>query len=228
MKIGKSNFLKRCHLIALASILTTGPAFAASIAIVNHSFEAAGLADNDATLDTPFGWSKTGVSGIFDPGASFFLSTSALNSNPITAGNLGDMHGTDAVFSNGAAEFQQTLGTTMVLGWEYTLTVAVGYRDVGAFDFGGYRLELLAGGNVVATTGNVATTPLGTFTDASLIYTAQAGDSGALGIRLINLGNGANGQITDFDNVRLDAVPEPSSAILAGLAALPLVLRRRK
>jgi hypothetical protein len=138
------------------------------------------------------------------------------------------MHGTDAVFSNGAAQFEQTLGTTITLGMQYTLTVAVGYRDVGTFDFGGFRLELLAGGNVVATTGNVASTPLGTFTDSSLTYTAQAGDSGALGIRLINLGNGSNGQIADFDNVRLDAVPEPSSAVLAGLAGLALFLRRRK
>jgi hypothetical protein len=72
----------------------------------------------------------------------------------------------------------------------------------------------------------------GTFLDYSTTYTYSAADSGLVGqalmIRFLEIDNPGNAQAeVDIDNVRL--VPEPSSGMLlmAGLAALAVMRRRR-
>jgi hypothetical protein len=59
----------------------------------------------------------------------------------------------------------------------------------------------------------------------SLSFTAQAGNTGLIGIRL---GLPARSLYADFDNVRLtSSVPEPAAAVLMALGLAALARRRR-
>ncbi|MDG1357598.1 MAG: PEP-CTERM sorting domain-containing protein, partial [Akkermansiaceae bacterium] len=110
----------------------------------------------------------------------------------------------------------------------YTMTVAIGDHDAGGRPgFSGYDIRLLAGGSTVASISSTTTPGDGTFTDVSFSYTAQAGDSGLLGIELQEI-NGGSGKAVDFDNVRLSFVPEPSSTALLGLGGLAFIFRRKR
>jgi hypothetical protein len=135
----------------------------------------------------------------------------------------------------------QELGATLAANTRYTLRVEVGNIQSCAglvapylsfFDldgFPGYRIQLLAGGVVIAEdTGSVAPGE-GVFETATLVHTTgsdpeQEGEP--LEIRLVNefapdVG-GVDGLEVDFDDVRLDASPAaavPLGPALGGLAA---------
>ena len=106
----------------------------------------------------------------------------------------------------------------------------------------------LASGDLLASTianSGALATPFtsggidgGTMQDRSFSYTVLAGDlsrSGNVGVLLAALGQynstlnglGSSGNQAFFDNVRLDIVPEPSTALLGGLGILALLRRRR-
>lgn len=131
---------------------------------------------------------------------------------------------------------QQTLATTVQPFTQYTLTVDVGNfapedSPTPTFDFAGfpgYRVELLAGGSVIASDNNTLAPAEGEFLTSTVTFTTGANPgSGSLGIRLLNL-NGPGIEV-NFDDVRLDAtaVPEPSAVVLVAAAGL-VVLRRRR
>ena len=99
--------------------------------------------------------------------------------------------------------------------------------------FAGYLIELLSGGSVIASvSSSTSSGGAGTFSDATLSYTAQAADPiGLLGISIgvLNFGH------LDIDNVRLDAsmsgqgqVPEPSTLLLFGTGLGVAAYRRRR
>jgi hypothetical protein len=91
------------------------------------------------------------------------------------------------------------------------------------FQFGGfpnYRIDLLAGTNVLASDNNTLLLDEGRFLTSTVAVSTGnnhplAGQT--LGIRLVNLNN-APGIEVNFDNVRLDASPVPRPTVIAGLS----------
>ena len=186
-------------------ILLAGSAYATPVSITNHSFENPVLADGGIDQGVIAGWTKSGgATGLLNVSSSFYTSDDGIDTNP-SGGAVGDMDGKQVFFfaSNGSRNITQTLGNSIVTGKQYTLIVAVGDRDTGSRQgFAGYDIRLLAGGNVVASKAEIVSPANGTFTDVSLVYVAQAGDSGVLSLYIGTADAGA-GNALEVDNVRL-------------------------
>lgn len=143
-------------------------------------------------------------------------------------------------FSIAEAGFQQVLPSTLEVSTRYTLSVDVGNFDPGSGSapwdftgFPGYRVDLLAGGVVLASDNNTLMPAEGRFLTSTISYTVGASHTNAgqaLAIRLVSL-NGTGVEV-NFDNVLLDAtaVPEPSSIsmVVLGLAFLCLGVRLKR
>jgi len=222
----------------------------ASIPIVNAGFEdnSVGIPYNEFTFGPPAGWSLHDPNGITNGGAGpiYYLGTLT----PFEPDPVGQP-GVFVNFPEGAAEgirvaiafnfagsggqgeygLQQTLSATLEPFTAYTLRVEIGNIASGTamdgqfFDldgFPGYRVDLLAGGAVIAqdanslagaiAEGQFATSTVNLVTGASH---AQMGQP--LAIRLVNLNivdpkfPSANLEV-DFDDVRLDAISTLSVA----------------
>ena len=134
---------------------------------------------------------------------------------------------------------QQTLTDTLQAGLRYTLEVSVGNitPDGGPWNFAGfpgYRVDLLAGGQVVASDNNTLLPGEGVFLESTVSVVVGADHlllGQPLGIRLVSL-DGPSGIEVNFDNVRLNAVavPEPATSGLAaaGLLGVLTVWNRRR
>jgi HpiC1 cyclase len=153
----------------------------------------------------------------------------------------------------GSAEYgvEQTLGDTLDAETLYTLEVEVGniascaglvapYQSL--FDlrgFPGYRIQVRAGGVLLAENTNTLTLADGEFATATLAFATDAAPAQlgqALVVRLINRNQpgvaGVDGLEVDFDDVRLDATPLPESpmphaVVLPVSAVLLMGLARR-
>ena len=247
-------------------IAAAAPAFALAqtmaIPVANHSFEADLAPDGGFPVVIPASWSlydpglivdqATNAVGVLNPtGTDFFT-----NPNAVPDGRnaaliyLEQEAGTTAV--GDPVGLFQSLGTLLQAHTRYTLSVDVGniasgtglgaYSGFGFADlssFPGYRLELLAGGAVIAFDHNSQTIAEGQFGTATVLAQigaehAQLGQ--ALGIRLINLNATGNlnerGREVDFDQVRLiaAAVPEPATYALwlGGISLLAFWGRNRR
>lgn len=177
-------------------------------------------------------------------GGTYFIGT--LQPSPPTNFTLGAPEGTrvgiafNFAGSGGQGEygFSQTLSETLQANTTYQLDVGIGNIASGTAlsgtffnldGFPGYRVDLLAGGVVLAQDNNTFAGVVGEgdFLDSSITFNsgashAQLGQS--LQIRLVNLNvvdagsPGADLEV-DFDNIRLDAfttaVPEPSGRLLS-------------
>jgi hypothetical protein len=133
--------------------------------------------------------------------------------------------------SGGVGEYGlvQTLGATLAADTTYTLEVEVGniasgFAVSGEFfpldGFPGYRVELLAGGVVVASDDNTlaGTIPEGEFATSTVVLVTDGAPAQLglpLGVRLVNLNVvdpafPASDLEVDFDDVLLDATPNPA------------------
>ena len=151
---------------------------------------------------------------------------------------------------DGSSEYGigQQLSATLTANTHYVLTVEVGNIDsgqssvpffnaLGFFNlegFPGYRVDLLAGGQVLASDNNSlnGTIAEGEFELSTVVFTsgaahAQLGQNLEIRLFSLNLGDpinhpGASGVEVDFDDVQLDAsaIPVPAGAFLI---AIPLV-----
>ena len=247
--------------IALMSSFTP----AATIPVVNPGFEdiSGESPFNEFTFGPLLGWDLYDPDNITSGGAgsTYFIGT-LTPQEPDPIGNPGVYE----FFPDGAAEgnrvgiafnfegsggegeygMVQTLtGQTLQPSTTYTLQVEIGNigsgTDLGAnfYDlrgFPGYRVDLLAGGVVVASDNNSLAGSIddGYFATSTVIYSTGpvVAPDQTLGIRLVNLNiidalfPGSDLEV-DFDNVRLDATPVPEPTSLLALLATLAMLRRR-
>lgn len=246
---------------ASAVLLLAAPLWAAaqSLAIDNAGFEANPAAPGTFIVGLPDAWSAYDPAGILDGNANALGSIRPLGTSFFPSGAPEADHAA-LVFLSGAnaapAGLQQTLAATLQAATRYTLRVAVGNIASGTSlpgsadgggvvynlaGFPGYRLELLAGGQLLAADHDSlgASIAEGSFATATLQFDSSAAPAlrgQPLGIRLINLARpgslAAPGIEVDFDDVQLLAapVPEPGSTWLwlAGLATLSGLTARRR
>lgn len=232
---------------------------ASIIAVTNAGFEdTTGLnAINEFHFGQPAGWTTydpnsiignaTGSNGIFlgtlHPNGTDFFNTTAPEGDEVAI-----LFGFSGTASAGAGEYgiEQTLGDSLQANTLYELSVEVGNIGSGTgvnnqvFDlsgFPGYRVDLLAGGVVIASDNNSLTIPELEFSTSTVSFSTDAGHAllgQSLGIRLVNLNTqqALEDIEVDFDDVQLEAtsVPEPSAIILFGAGILGLIVhsRRRK
>lgn len=227
------------------------------VAIINGGFEdtTGQTVFNEFTFGTPVGWTIYDPNDIH-PDAGIFPGTLQPNGVDFfdTTAPEGDLVG---ILFNSSREgegeygFEQTLVDTLALNTDYSLSVEVGniasgFATNGTFfnldEFPGYRVDLLAGGVVIASDLNSLNIPEAEFATATVNFSTgdfHALEGQSLGIRLTNLNVIPNGftQETspdlevDFDDVRLFAtasVPEPNTLGLLGLASCIGFFRRRR
>lgn len=222
-----------------------GVASAAPVAVVNPGFEdiSGESPFNEFTFGPLIGWDLYDPGAITDggDGPTYYIGTLT----PFEPDPVG-MPGVYANFPDGAAEgqrvgiafnfagsggegeygFVQTLSATLQASTVYTLEVEIGniasatamsgqFFDLDGFP--GYRVDLMAGGVVLASDNNAlgGSIPEGEWATSTVSLTTGASptqEGEDLAIRLVNLNvvdpmfPGANVEV-DFDDVRLDAAP---------------------
>ena len=208
--------MPRSPLLAAAiAILAAACAQGAPIAVANPSFEAPATANATFTGGQTFGpnnWSVYNTVaasnqrffGVWNP------TTTASYLDPTPDGNNIGVVFLDNSGALQAAGLQQTLAATLQLSSQYVLSVEVGNFGPSAGDpwnftgFPGYRVELLAGGAVLASDNNTLAPNEGRFLTSTVQFATGANHANAgqaLGIRLVNL-NGAGVEV-NFDQVQL-------------------------
>jgi MYXO-CTERM domain-containing protein len=189
---------------------SAGSARAESIFVENPGFEANVLEDGAWTTFAPDGWTLLeGWFGTFNPTENHF------------PGGVPD--GYNAAYGNGGT-IAQVLSAVLEADTQYTLRVDIGNRR--NFPFPGYRVELLAGGELVAEDDDNLRPQTTTFETAHVRFHTDATDPLVglpLEIRLVSLGR----QIA-FDNVRVNSSPIPAPTAMALLAVAGLAGRRRR
>ena len=248
--------------LAIASMIAMGwlaaETQASSIPIINPGFEdvSGQTVFNEFTFGEPAGWDlydpnsiipDAGTfTGTLEPNGTDFFNTTAPEGNRVSilfnSGREGE----------GEYGYVQTLADTLQANTEYSLTVEVGNiasgtAQNGTFfnldEFPGYRVELLAGGVMIAQDNNSLAIPEAEFATSIvpiMVGTTHAQLGQNLGIRLVNL-NVIPGGFTqdtspdlevDFDDVVLSAtaIPEPSTLLLlgSGLVGLGGFHRRKR
>ena len=193
-----------------------------SVEIINPGFEEPTLEDGEFTLtseDTEIpGWTLYNPDSldvdldVADAGA--WNPSEEQYPDGIPGGeNVGYTFVDSSLVGTGEIGLQQRTEESLTADTEYTLTVdvanATGGDEFGDYSgFPGYRVELLAGEEVIAVDDNSLSIEEGSFGTATVSYTATEDDSFLdrnLGIRLVNL-NAAPGLEVDFDNVSLSAI----------------------
>lgn len=210
---GMRRSLLSLGVVALLSGVA-GQAGAIPIPVTNPGFESQVLTDGAFTQVAPTGWAQSGG------GVGAY--------NPTTAQFPGGVpEGQNIAYSSGGS-LSETLSNVLAANTTYTLTVWVGDRQDTAFP--GYHVQLLAGSTTLSECATCVTPQNGSFALVTLTYTAGASDphlGQPLGIVL-----DSDGLQTGWDDVQLNAVPEPSTLFLlgSGLGAMGVArwCRRRR
>ena len=208
----------------LAETLT--PPGVTSLTISNHSFEFPPIPANSfAATTAPPGWQVQGgpinfgsrTIGVLDPAGSALYAVPPPHGENVGVVFLMDNQANQTFFANLEAGMRQTLAATLRLRRQYTLRVEVGNiagHPGSQFLFGGfpnYRIDLMAGTNVLASDNNTLLPGEGLFL-TSTVRVSIAGShpfvGQSLGIRLVCL-NSAPGIEVNFDHARLESAPLP-------------------
>ena len=195
-------------IFSLVFLLAVGQAWSAGITVSNPGFEADALA-NGASGPVPASWSGGGIA--YNPTTAQYAAEAPEGQN-IAAINIGDLY--------------QQISSPIVAGTLYTLEVDVGYRLDVSPPNPNFTVELrsytgILGGNPLVSKSQADGAPAnGAFIPVSVSFTAQQGADYLGRDILIYLTSG--GVQTNFDNVRLTAVPLPAAAWLFGSALLGL------
>jgi hypothetical protein len=221
--------------VIAALVLPVGAA-ADPIAITNFGFEdiSGQTVFNEFTFGTPAGWSFYDPNNIF-PGGGVFIGTLQPNGVEFFDSLAPEGVRVAILFARdqlglGEYGYTQVLAENLAADTQYELTVQVGNIASGTAEsteffnldeFPGYRVELRAGGQVIAMDDNSldGLIPEGEF--AVSVVSLSVGESHPqlgqpLAIRLVNLnlipdgfnaGNSPDLEV-DFDDVQLTAVPD--------------------
>jgi len=239
VNIKKSFWFAVVGLVVVVS-LPVSPAGAASITIDNPGFEDPVLADGeDAYSMDNQGWgffdvSNDGYLGSWNPGLPG-TTYPGYGGNAPEGQNVGWTNPGGVGVPGGFAQVLTDADATLTVDTTYTLTVEVG--NTLGWPWGGYNVQLLAGGTphtpgtggdytglvtggtLLAEDKNTLTIAEDTFETSTVTYTYDPElHSGLLGeplqIRLLSLGNVVADDDTeaDFDNVRLTKDPASGGA----------------
>ena len=251
----------RLLLVLPVLALAAWQADGATVTIVNPGFEdiSGESQSNEFTFGPLNGWDLYDPSMIAGGGAggTYFIGTLTPTAPTFFTSGAPEGQRVGIAFNSfgsgdqGEYGMQQTLSETLQADTDYALNVDIGNiasgiaQNGGFFNldgFPGYRIDLLAGGVVLAQDNNSLSgaIPEGEFLTSTLLF--QSGSSHLqlgqnLQIRLVNL-NQVDGLFpaahleVDFDNIQLDAsataVPEPASAFAIGLCLIGIFSRRRR
>lgn len=267
-KLRSSHSLLRYFVALVTSLVVVNLAKADMITVLNAGFEdiSGGIIFNEFSFGAPNGWNLHNPSNTAGAGAgpNYYIGTltPSATRNPTEFFTFGAPQGQRVgiafnfagVGGGGEYGFSQTLAATLQANTAYTLNVDIGNIGSGTAvngdffnlsGFPGYRIDLLAGGVVIAQDLNSlgGTIPEATFATSTVTFQTGSFHSQlnqSLGIRLVNLNRidttnastlSADLEV-DFDNVQLfavSAVPEPSGLmLLAAVAVLGGARRYRK
>lgn len=232
----------------LAAALALSAA-AQPLPVLNPGFEAEATPPGAFLVGVPTGWTLYDPGGIVDQAASAVGRIRPLPGTEYFPGGTPEGEQAALVFLAGPVDheagLEQVLASSLQPLTRYTLSVAIGniasgtslpgssdggglFYDLSGFP--GYRIELRAGGLLLASESGGMAPPEGEFRTAALNFETGAAHPAlgqALAIRLVNLDG--PGIEVDFDDVRLLAspVPEPAAWILALAGGLSLIRRVR-
>ena len=210
----------------------------APVSVSNPSFEdiSGQSTINEFTLVLPNGWSAYNPSNLVSGGGLYFGTLEPDGTffdpapNPTPEGNRVALLYNQTQKGAGEYGIEQTLGASLEALTQYTLQVEVGDIGSGTADggsfydlsgFPGYRIDLLAGTNVVVSDADSLTIAERSFATSTLQVTTDTNPAGlgeVLTIRLVSLNapfepddNSApfDAHEVDFDDVRLDAQFSP-------------------
>ncbi len=228
-------------LTKLAPSASRGRGTPISLAIQNAGFEDSVLENFTFTVVPPPGWQVYNPDGLIpavttDDSSATGAFNPSVNNYPAgvpEGNNVGYGFLVEAPGS-GEAGLSQILDARLAANTRYTLSVEVGnptgddpVPGISFPGFPGYRIELLAGGQVLAVDNNSLSIAEGTFRTSTVTYVSSATNSllgQPLEIRLINLLQGPGIEV-DFDDVQLTAKAIPrgstrSHRLNGGLAEL--------
>lgn len=233
-------------LLLLAAALAL-PAAAQPLPVVNPGFEAQATPPGAFLVGLPTGWSLYDPGGIVDQAASAVGRIRPLPGTEYFPAGTPEGDQAALVFLAGPVDseagLQQVLAATLLPQTRYTLSVGIGniasgtslpgssdgggvFYDLSGFP--GYRIELRAGGLLLASESGGVAPPEGEFRTTALSFATGAAHPAlgqALAIRLVNLDG--PGIEVDFDDVQLSAspVPEPATLFLWLAGGLSLIRR---
>lgn len=207
--------------VLVVGVLSSGTLAGQSLTIVNPGFEAPAIPTG--TFETTFappGWTEFGninfgqrTIGVLDPLTTPYYPSAPEGENVGVIFLLDDF-AVQTFFANQEAGMFQVLGDVLETSTVYTLSLEIGNIGVEPppqtflfTGFPGYRVELRAGGQVLASDENGLLPAEGAF--ETLTLQVAVGDSHPqagqpLEIRLVNL-NAAVGIEVNFDDIRLTA-----------------------
>lgn len=208
----------------LADILA--PPGSVSLTVSNHSFEFPVIAPGTFSISPlPPGWQSHGSInsnnrsvGVLHPATTTLYAEPPPDGRNVGLTFLLDNAANQTNFARIEAGLRQTLSATLRPRRQYTLRVDVGNiasEPGGTFAFAGfpnYRIDLLAGTNVLASDNNSLLPGEGRFLTSTVSVNIGAAHpflGQPLGIRLVNL-NSAPGIEVNWDNVRLESGPLPT------------------
>jgi hypothetical protein len=178
-----------------------------SIPISNPGFENPTLADGAWQATIP-NWTLTlasdSTAGPWNPTASHFSPQASEGSNVVYVDTSSSTAGESII--------SQQLSSSLAANTTYTLQVDVGYPNTT--DNKDYRIELTAGGQVLAQDDNSLSLIQGGWKTSTINYTAAGDDPNLgdpLGIRLIAKASSGGYRQIEFDNVRLTSDPAITS-----------------
>ena|GEM_PF-1166213 len=186
--------------------ITKTPVFVPFVA--NASFEDPPLDEDDYTWQDVPGWTSIGHAD-GDEGVGVWNTTIA-DFDPVIA-PVGENVLYTEYFVGGVGGVAQILGAKFEADTAYTMTVEVGNSNY--YYFSGYKVQLLAGGTVIAEDNDTLWPGYKLWATSTVAYTYNAADAALVGepleIRLLSLGLDKDGPGVDdvigveFDNVTL-------------------------